>query len=260
MKPLQPYPCALPGPPSSFHNCLPSQLSNFGAPPYTHGSVPIVSSVYSPPGRTLPAASDRQQPRYAPPPGPPSPEPPLVASTSNSAGLIAPPASRVFRTSTPPLVHLLLRNGRTLVYPETDFFHQCKPRFPPPSLLSLFTSSSPTHCALPFARTFIGSSTGYKIMNPLRSCRKCKDRLGKLFLPILTSNPREKQGSGAMIRIQYSPAFQRLLSAIKPPQAGTVPVHQPTLLHPPPPPPLPSMFVPPSHTTNAPWPSSPALW
>ena len=181
-------------------------------------------------------------------------------STSNGAGPIALPASRVFSMSTPPPVYLLLHNGRALVYPEMDFFHQCKPRFPPPSLLSLFTSSSPTHHTLPFTRTFIGSSTGYKIIYPLRSCRKCRDRLGKLFSPILTSNPQEKQGSSAMIRSQYNPAFQRLLSAIKRPQAGTIPVHPPTLLHPPPPPPLPSMFVPPSHTTNAPWPGSPALW
>jgi hypothetical protein len=106
--PRGPYPPL--GPPGSFPQRPLSQMSNVATPP--------------PPG-----ASGQQQPRYAPPPGAP-PSRPRAASTSSGAGSTAPPASNGHPTTTPTPGHPLLRNGRTLVYPEAYLCPKCKPRFP----------------------------------------------------------------------------------------------------------------------------------
>jgi hypothetical protein len=66
-----------------------------------------------------------QQPRYAPPPGPPPPRRPRAASTSSGAGSTAPPASDGRPTTTPTPGHPLLRNGKTLVYPESYLCQKC---------------------------------------------------------------------------------------------------------------------------------------
>lgn len=115
-----------PGPPGSFPERPLSQLSDRGPPP------PLASSPqqprYAPPPG--PPPSSGQQPRYAPPPGaPPPPRRPRAASTSTGAGSTAPPSSDGYPTSTPTPGHPLLRNGRTLVYPEGYTCPKCKPRY-----------------------------------------------------------------------------------------------------------------------------------
>jgi hypothetical protein len=65
-----------------------------------------------------------QQPRYAPPPGAPPPRP-RAASTSSGAGSTAPPASDGRPTTTPTPGHPLLRNGQTLMYPDSYSCHKC---------------------------------------------------------------------------------------------------------------------------------------
>ena len=107
-----------------------SQLSDSGAPP----PLPQQSRYAPPPGP--PPSSAAQQPRYAPPPGPPPPTShSRAASTSSGAGSTASPASDGYPTTTPTPGHPLLRNGQTLVYPESYRCPKCKPRrFPPLSL------------------------------------------------------------------------------------------------------------------------------
>jgi hypothetical protein len=117
-----PPPAAYPplGPPGSYPERPLSQLSDRGAPP------PASQPRYAPPPGPPPSSAPVQQPRYAPPPGPPPPSRPRAASTSSGAGSTAPPTSDGYPTSTPTPGHPLLRNGRTLVYPESYFCHKCK--------------------------------------------------------------------------------------------------------------------------------------
>lgn len=86
-----------------------SQLSDFAQDFYNAG----------------PTAAQPQQPRYAPPPGPPPPQRPRAASTSSGAGSTAPSASDGRPTTTPTPGHPLLRNGKTLVYPENYMCPKC---------------------------------------------------------------------------------------------------------------------------------------
>jgi hypothetical protein len=114
-----PPPATYPGPPGSFPERPLSQLSDRGAPP------PPPSRYAPPPG---PPPSSANQPRYAPPSGPPPPpRRPRAASTSSGAGSTAPATSDGYPTSTPTPGHPLLRNGQTLVYPESYRCPKCKP-------------------------------------------------------------------------------------------------------------------------------------
>ena len=90
-----------------------SQLSSFAQEFYSAGTAT------PPPDEPRP-----QRTRYAPPPGAPPPRP-RAASTSSGAGSTAPPASDGRPTTTPTPGHPLLRNGQTLVYPDSYSCHKC---------------------------------------------------------------------------------------------------------------------------------------
>jgi len=111
-----------------------SQLSDFAQDFYNAGTA-------TPP----PDGQQRQrqqqqpsQPRFAPPPGVPPPPRPRAASTSSGAGSTAPPTSDGRPTTTPTPGHPLLRNGQTLVYPETYYCQKCRSL---PRLSRLYTHS-----------------------------------------------------------------------------------------------------------------------
>ena len=105
-----------PGPPPSRPGRPNSQLSDFAQDFYNSGGA-----------TTPPPAAQRQlqQPRYAPPPGPPPACRPRPASTSSGAGSTAPPASDGRPTTTPTPGHPLLRDGKTLIYPENYLCQKC---------------------------------------------------------------------------------------------------------------------------------------
>lgn len=213
-QPERPQFPAPPGPPPSRPRPN-SQLSDFAQDFYNTGSAA------TPP----PAAQQQsQQPRYAPPPGPPPPRRPRAASTSSGAGSTAPPASDGRPTTTPTPGHPLLRNGKTLVYPETYLCQKCT-----------FCTSCPPYCSPTFYRpkTRKGQNTGYKSFDPSHPCRKCWDRFSKPFTSALASSPWGNQASGSAS--QRGRSFQRPLPAYKPPQAQA---------QPPPPPPMPGNFPP----------------
>ena len=111
-RPQSPQFAPPPGPPDSTPVRPQSQLSDFARDFYNTGSTP-------------PAVQQPQQPRFAPPPGPPPPRRPRPASTSSGAGSTAPPASDGRPTTTPTPGHPLLRNGKTLVYPENYVCPKC---------------------------------------------------------------------------------------------------------------------------------------
>jgi len=126
------------------------QPPRFAPPPVSPGSSPVrpqsqlsdfAQDFYSA-GTTAAAiaAEQPQQPRYAPPPGPPPPHRPRAASTSSGAGSTAPSASDGRPTTTPTPGHPLLRNGKTLVYPENYVCQKCTFLTPPPTcpLLTLY--------------------------------------------------------------------------------------------------------------------------
>jgi hypothetical protein len=138
--PSPPPPPPPPSPPSSFPERPLSPLSEFEVPPSPTASLQQQHRYAPPPGPPPPAASVRQQPLFAPPPGaPPPPNRPRAASTASGAGSTAPAASVGHPTSTPTPGRPLLRNGRTLVYPESFLCHKCKSRCPP--LTSVLTFS-----------------------------------------------------------------------------------------------------------------------
>ena len=124
-----PGPHPPPGSPGPFRERPLSQISDYASPPPPAFPSQQQSLYGTPPGPP-PGTSGQQQPRYAPPPGAP-PSRPRAASTSRGAGSTAPPASDGYPTTTPTPGHPLLRNGRTLVYPESYVCPKCKPHFPP---------------------------------------------------------------------------------------------------------------------------------
>ena len=131
-----------PGPPPTRPGRPTSQLSDFAQDFYNNSG----GAVTPPPA----AAQQPQQPRYAPPPGPPPPGPPLprrprAASTSSGAGSTAPPGSDGRPTTTPTPGHPLLRNGKTLIYPETYLCQKCTFPYYMPTLL--FTHVLPSQIA-----------------------------------------------------------------------------------------------------------------
>lgn len=204
-----------PGPPPSRPARPNSQLSDFAQDFYNTG------------GATTPppaAQQQSQQPRYAPPPGPPPPRRPRTASTSSGAGSTAPPASDGRPTTTPTPGHPLLRNGKTLVYPETYLCQKCT-----------FSTPCPPYCSLTFNRpkTRKGQNTGYKNYDPSHPCRKCWDRFSKPYTSALASSPWDNQASGSASQSQRGRIFQRPLPAFKAPQAQA---------QPPPPPPMPGSY------------------
>ncbi|KAF8268855.1 hypothetical protein EI94DRAFT_1726695 [Lactarius quietus] len=179
-----------PSPPGSFPERPLSQLSDRGRPP------PLVQQPrYAPPPGPPPSSTPgQQQSRYAPPSGPPPPPSrPRAASTSRGAGSTAPPTSDGYPTTTPTPGHPLLRNGQTLVYPESYKCHKC-------------------------------NNTGYKNFDPSHACRKCWERFGKLFSSILASSPWGDRSSSATSQSQNGRTFQQPLPAFKPPQAAAPPV------------------------------------
>ncbi|KAH9956998.1 hypothetical protein BC827DRAFT_1228078 [Russula dissimulans] len=183
-QPPQPNPprfVAPTGPPSVSSPTRPlSQMSDFAREFYSAGA-------------TTPPPDTQQEPQYAPPPGPPPPRRPRAASTSSGAGSTAPPASDGRPTTTPMPGHPLLRNGKTLVYPESYYCQKCH-------------------------------NTGYKNYDPSHPCRKCWDRFGKPFTSILASSPWGGQGSESS---QQGRSFQRPLPSFQPPQARPRPPPMP---------------------------------
>ena len=140
VQPPQPNPYPSLEPPSSFPERRLSQLSDFEAPSSPTGSLQQRPRYAPPPGRPPTADSARQQPRHDPPPAPPPSSRPRAASTPSSAGAgsSAPPARNGYPTSTPTPGHPLLRNGRTLIYPESHRCQKCKLLCCPLPFLSLF--------------------------------------------------------------------------------------------------------------------------
>ena len=127
LQPPQPRPPQFAPPPGTPPSGRPnSQLSDFAQDFYNSGGA-----------TTPPPASQQQsqQPRYAPPPGPPPPTRPRPASTSSGAGSTAPPASDGRPTTTPTPGHPLLRNGKTLIYPEGYLCQKCTFPYPVSHLL-----------------------------------------------------------------------------------------------------------------------------
>jgi hypothetical protein len=197
LQPPQPEPPQFgppPGPPPSRPGRPNSQLSDFAQDFYN----------------SRPAGQQQsQQPRYAPPSGPPPPpRRPRAASTSSGAGSTAPPSSDGRPTTTPTPGHPLLRNGKTLVYPENYLCQKCT-----------FCTPCPPYCSLTFyrAKPRKGQNTGYKNFDPSHPCRKCWDRFSKPFTAALASSPWGNQASGSAS--QNGRSFQRPLPAYKPPQA-----------------------------------------
>jgi hypothetical protein len=117
------------------------QMSDFARDFYAAGAEPF------PPGPPSPTPSLQQQRRFAPPPGPPPSAAPVrrqsryapprgappptggssAASTSSGAGSTSSPARDGPPTTTPTPGRPLLRNGRTLIYPETYLCPKCAP-------------------------------------------------------------------------------------------------------------------------------------
>ncbi|KAH9988549.1 hypothetical protein BJV77DRAFT_1021401 [Russula vinacea] len=118
------------------------------------------------------------------------------------------PSSDGRPTTTPTPGHPLLRNGKTLVYPETYLCPKCT--FLTPSSTCRYPRLSP--------QMRKGQNTGYKNYDPSHPCRKCWDRFSKPFTSILASSPWGSQGSGAMSQSERGRTFQRPLPAFKPPQ------------------------------------------
>jgi hypothetical protein len=240
LQPPQPQPPQF-APPAGLPPSRPgrpnSQLSDFAQDFYNAG----------------PAAQQQsQQPRYAPPPGSP-PRPPRPASTSSGAGSTAPPVSDGRPTTTPTPGHPLLRNGKTLVYPENYLCQKCTFHYP-----------SPSYCSPIFYchKTRKGLNTGYKNNDPSHPCRKCWDRFNKPFTSVLASSPWGVQASsGSESQSQRGRTFQRPLPAYKPPQAraqppqppmpGSYPPHSPSGMQSPISRPMPTPFagVPPPGST-----------
>ncbi|KAI0290588.1 hypothetical protein BC826DRAFT_1026174 [Russula brevipes] len=184
-QPTEPQPARF-APPSGSPNRAPerplSQMSDFPQDSHNVGATTSASAV-----------QEARQPRFAPPPGaPPPPRRPRAASTSSGAGSTAPPTSDGRPTTTPTPGHPLLRNGQTLVYPETYSCSKCQ-------------------------------NTGYKSFDPSHPCRKCWDRFGKPFTSILASSPWGGQGHGSTTQSQRGRSFQRPLPAIKAPQVQQPP-------------------------------------
>ncbi|KAH9040314.1 hypothetical protein EDB83DRAFT_2507647 [Lactarius deliciosus] len=216
---VQPPPLPGPYPPPGPPGPGPSQ---YGPPPGPPPPAAPVQQQYAPPPGPPPSGAPvQQQPQFAPPPGPPPPAaqqpryapppgapPPSshsrAASTSSGTGSTSAAANNGHPTNTPTPGRPLLRNGRTLVYPETYTCPKC-------------------------------NNTGYKNYDPSHPCRKCWDRYGKLFSSILASSPWGEQGSSATSQSQRGRTFQQPLPAFKPPQTGTTPAYP--LARPPPPPP-----------------------
>ena len=111
-----------------------------GTPPRPNSQLSDFAQDFYNAGATTPPPDSQQQPqqpRYAPPPGPPPPGPPppsrpRAASISRGAGSTAPPGSDGRPTTTPTPGHPLLRNGKTLIYPETYLCPKCT--FPYPNV------------------------------------------------------------------------------------------------------------------------------
>ena len=180
-----------PSPPSSFPERPLSPLSEFEAPPSPTTSLQQQPRYAPPPGRPPPAASVRQQPRYSPPPrAPPSSNRPRAESTSSGAGSTASPARDGHPTNTPTPGHPLLRNGRTLVYPESYLCHKCKLLCPHSLSFSL------SHGAFSLALSRLGRNTGYKNYDPSHPCRKCWDRFSNFRL----YSPRARGATRAAAR------------------------------------------------------------
>jgi len=199
------------GPPPSRPGRPNSQLSDFAQDFYNNSG----GASTSPPA----AQQQPQQPRYAPPPGPPPPRRPRAASTSSGAGSTAPPASDGRPTTTPTPGHPLLRNGKTLVYPENYLCQKCT-----------FRTSCPTYCSPTVygPKTRKGQNTGYKNYDPSHPCRKCWDRFSKPFTSALASSPWGDHASGSGSQSQHNRTYQRPLPAFKPPQAqAQMPGHYP---------------------------------
>ena len=205
LRPPQPDPPRFappPGPPPSQRGRPNSQLSDFAQDFYNSGG-----TATPPPG----AQQQPQRPRYAPPPGPPPPRRPRAASTSSGAGSTAPPASDGRPTTTATPGHPLLRNGKTLIYPENYVCQKCT-----------FHTSCPTP-TLCLPETQKGQNTGYKNYDPSHPCRKCWDRFSKTFTAVLASSPWGDQASGSASQSQRGRTFQRPLPTFKPPQAQLQP-------------------------------------
>ncbi|KAH9964307.1 hypothetical protein BJV74DRAFT_870537 [Russula compacta] len=219
----QPQPSRLAPPPGPPPGSSPgpgrplSQMSDFAREFYGAGTAT------PPPSVTQQQQQQPQQTRYAPPPGPPPPRR-RAASTSSGAGSTAPPASDGRPTTTPTPGHPLLRNGQTLVYPESYLCSKCMP-FTRPSCRAAPRSLT---CSIPNAREK-GQNTGYKNFDPSHPCRKCWDRFGKPFTSILASSPWSDRGDSGSAS-QRGRSFQRPLPAFRPPQVSSP-------LSPPPPPP-----------------------
>jgi hypothetical protein len=162
LPPSPPPPPPPPSPPSSFPERPLSPLSEFEAPPSPTTPLEQQPRYAPPPGRPPPASSVRQHSRITPPSGaPPPPNRPRVASTSSGAGSTASPASSGHPTSTPTPGRPLLRNGRTLVYPESYLCHKCKLRSPHSLSFSL------SHGAFSFSRTRFRQQHGLQELRPV---------------------------------------------------------------------------------------------
>jgi len=123
-----------PGPQAGSSPTRPlSQMSDFAREFYSAGAT-------TPP-------ETQQEPQYAPPPGPPPPpRRPRAASTSSGAGSTAPPASDGRPTTTPTPGHPLLRNGKTLVYPQSYYCQKCMPSPLSLAILPLTHAIFPMKC------------------------------------------------------------------------------------------------------------------
>ena len=195
-----------------------SQMSDFAREFYSAGTAT------PPPSVTQQQQQQSQQTRYAPPPGAPPLPRRRATSTSSGAGSTAPPASDGRPTTTPTPGHPLLRNGQTLVYPESYLCSKCM-HFTRSSCRAAPCSLT---CSISNARKK-GQNTGYKNFDPTHPCRKCWDRFGKPFTSILASSPWSGRGDSGSAS-QRGRSFQRPLPAFRPPQASSP-------LPPPPPPP-----------------------
>ena len=172
MQPLQLNPSAPPGTPSSFPYRLLSQLFNFEAPPLAHGS---------PPGRTPPAASVRQQPCMLPLQDHLPSSCAQAASTSSAMGPTALPVRmRIRQARRRRSTVCCAMKGCSSTQRRTSSINVSHLALALP-LLHFFLSFSLTHRTLPFTRTFTGSDTSHKDTKPLHPYRKCRDLFSKLF-------------------------------------------------------------------------------
>ena len=161
MQPLQPNPYAPPGTPSSFPYRLLSQLFNFEAPPLAQGS---------PPGRTPPAASVRQQPCKLPLQDHLPSSCAQAASTSSAMGPTALPARmRIRQARRRRSTVCCAMNGCSSTQrhtSSTNVSHLALALALALPLLHFFLSFSLTHRTLSFTRTFTGSKTSHKDTKP----------------------------------------------------------------------------------------------